>query len=189
MGIEEGMLLSDPAFDGSDPWGVARVLAQAIRSLDEYSLILTGRQSVDGGSGLTPAGLAVALGAPYVSQVAKVVELTESNITVQRALEDGVQTVRVPLPAVIAVSKEINEPRYPNFMGIRKASRMQFPATSAAGLPGLDPAQVGAGAAHTRWTNVRKPPARVSTCEFITGATPAEQAAALVERLVTDKVI
>jgi len=189
MGIEEAVLLSDPAFEGSDAWGVSYALASAIENLGGYDLILTGRQSVDGNSGLVPPGIAAKLGRPLVSQVAKVIELTEDSVTVLRALEDGIQTVRVPLPAVLSVSKEINEPRYPNFLGIRKASRMQYPATGAADVPGLDLAQVGEESALTRWAEVRNPPARVTTCEFIVGATAAEQASELVERLVAEKVI
>ncbi len=164
MGIEEAILLSDPAFDGSDAWGAAHVLAQAIRKLSDKAgdatLILTGRQSVDGNSGLLAPGLAARLGVPFVSQVAKILDVTEENATVQRALDEGVQTVRVKLPAVISVSKEINEPRYANFMGIRKASRMQYPVTTAKDLPGLDAKQMGEGAALIAWTDLRKPPAR-----------------------------
>ncbi|MCX7671399.1 MAG: electron transfer flavoprotein subunit beta/FixA family protein, partial [Anaerolineae bacterium] len=92
-------------------------------------------------------------------------------------------------PAVLAVSKEINEPRYPNFMVIRKASRMTYPATKASQLPGLDLQQVGEGAARIRWTDLRKPPVRVSRCEFIQGATVAETAAILADRLIAEKVI
>jgi len=189
MGIEEAVLVSDPTFEGSDAWGAAEILAQSIRSLGDYGLILTGRQSVDGNSGLVPPGLAVRLGVPFVSQVARVVEITEDSITVMRALDAGVQTVRVPLPAVISVSKEINEPRYPNFIGIRKAARQQYPVSSAADLPGLDGKLVGATNARLTWTQLRKPAARTGRCEMISGATPAEQAANLVERLIADKVI
>jgi electron transfer flavoprotein beta subunit len=189
MGIESAVLLSDPVFEGSDAWGTAEVLAQAIRSLDGYDLILTGRQSVDGNSGLVRPGIAVKLGLPFVSQVSKVVELTDDSITLLRAMDGNVQTVRVPLPAVISVSKEINEPRYPNFLGVRKASRLQIPATGAGDVPGVALEQVGAISAHIDWTNIRKPPARVSRCEFVSGTNAAEQAANLVERLIADKVL
>ncbi len=189
MGVEETVFLSDPAFDGSDAWGVAHILAQAIRRIDERALILTGKQSVDGNGGLVAPGLAIALGVPYVSQVAKVLDLTDESVTVLRALDDGVQTVRVHLPAVISVSKEINEPRYPNFMGIRKASRMQYPPESADGLPGLDAGCIGSSTAQTHWTNLRKPAARAGRCEFVEGSSPAELAAALVEKLLAEKVL
>jgi electron transfer flavoprotein beta subunit len=189
MGVEEAILLSDEAFEGSDAWGKAHVLAEAIRQIEGGDLVLTGRQSVDGNSGLVPAGLAVKLGRPFVSQVAKVLDLTDESITVVRALDEGMQTVRVKLPAVISVSKEINEPRLASFMGVRKASRMQYPAKTAADLPGLDPGQFGSQNARSRWANLRKPPARASKCAFIEGASATDQAAGLVERLIADKVI
>jgi electron transfer flavoprotein beta subunit len=189
MGIEEAILLSDPAFDGSDAWGAAYVLAQAIKKAGDATLILTGRQSVDGNSGLLAPGLAAKLGVPFVSQVTKILDVTEDNATVQRALDEGVQTVWVKLPAVISVSKEINEPRYPNFMGIRKASRMQYPITKAGDLPDLDVTLVGEGAALIAWTDLRKPPARTGKCEFIQGATVREQANTLADKLIAEKVI
>ncbi len=190
MGIEEAILLSDPAFDGSDAWGVAHALAQAIKKIGDATLILTGKQSVDGNSGLLAPGLAAKLGGvPFVSQVAKILDVTEESATVLRALDEGMQTVRVKAPAVLSVSKEINEPRYANFVGIRKASRMQYPATKAAQLPGLDIKQVGEGAALTAWTNLHKPPARAGRCEFIQGATITEQAHTLADKLVAEKVI
>lgn len=189
MGVEEAMLLSDEAFDGSDAWGTAHILAQAIRKLGEVTLVLTGKQSVDGNSGMVGPGVAAMLGVPFVSNVAKILDVTEEAATVQRALDEGVQTVRVKLPAVLAVSKEINEPRYPNFMGIRKASRMQYPATGANGLPGLDTSKIGTGASLLKWTNLHKPPARTGKCEFIQGASVAEQAANLADKLIAEKVI
>jgi electron transfer flavoprotein beta subunit len=189
MGIEGAMLLSDETFEGSDAWGTAHVLAEAIRQIEGGDLVLTGRQSVDGSSGLVPAGLAVKLGRSFVSQVARVLDLTKDNVTVVRALDEGMQTVRVRLPAVISVSKEINEPRLASFMGVRKASRMQYPTVTAADLPALDPCQYGAASALVSWQHLRKPPARASKCHFIEGQTAAEQAAALADRLIADKII
>ncbi len=189
MGIEQAVLLSDRAFDGSDAWGTAHVLAEAIKQIEDSRLVITGRQSVDGSSGLVPAGLAVKLDRPFVSQVAKILDLAEDSITVVRALDEGMQTVRVKLPAVISVSKEINEPRLASFMGIRKASRLQYPTETAADLPGLDPGQFGAQNARMQWTNLRKPPTRATKCLFIEGPSVADQASALIESLIADKVI
>lgn len=189
MGIQEAVLLSDPAFDGSDAWGAAAILAEAIKKMGGCTLVLTGKQSVDGGSGLVGAGLSVKLGVPFVSSVAKVIDVNEEHATLLRSLDGVMQTVRVKLPAVIAVSKEINEPRYPNFVGIRKASKMQYPAARAKDLPGLDMSKIGADAALLEWTNIRKPPAHTGKCEFIQGDTPAEKAAALAGALIAEKVI
>lgn len=189
MGIEEAVLLSDEAFDGSDAWGTAHILAQAIRKLGDVGLVLTGKQSVDGNSGMVGPGVAAMLGVPFVAGVAKVLDVTDEAATVLRALDEGMQTVRVKLPAVLSVSKEINEPRYPNFMGIRKASRMQYPAVGADDLPGLDRSKLGASASLLKWTDLRKPPARTGKCEFIQAETVAEQAAILADKLIAEKVI
>ena len=189
MGIEEPILLSDDVFQGSDAWATAHILAQAIRKIGDYSLILAGKQSVDGNGGLVGPGIAVQLGIPFVSNVNKIVDLNEDEAVVLRNLDEGIQTVKVKLPAVLALSTEINEPRYPNFMGIRKASRMQYPAVGAGELPGLNLARLGEGAALLVWSELTKPPAATSKVEFIQGGSPAEQAAALVDRLIADKAI
>jgi electron transfer flavoprotein beta subunit len=189
MGVGEAVLLSDPAFAGSDAWGTADILAQAIKQQDGYALVLTGKQSVDGNSGTVGAGLACKLGIPYVSNVIKIEDVSAGHAVVRRMLDEGVQTVKVSLPAVISVSIEINEPRYPNFMGIRKASRMKYPAQGTGDIPGLESGEVGAGAALVKWTDLRKPPKRGGLCEFIQGASVVEQATSLVDKLIADKVI
>jgi electron transfer flavoprotein beta subunit len=189
MGVEEAVLLSDDMFEGSDAWGTSHILAQAIKKIGDYTVILTGKQSVDGNGGLVGPGLAAQLGLPFVSNVNKIEDMTEESATVHRNLDEGIQTVKVKLPAVLAVSTEINEPRYPNFMGIRKASRMQYPAVGADELPGLDQSRLGEGAALLKWTNLRKPPARTGKVEFVQGGSPAETAALLVDKLIADKVL
>jgi electron transfer flavoprotein beta subunit len=189
MGVQTPILLSDEQFCGSDAWGTAYVLAQAIRNQQGTTLILTGRQSIDGNSGLVAAGVAAWLGLPFISSVSKILEVTETSAVVQRTLDEGVQTVRVPCPAVLSLSKEINEPRFPSFMGIRKASKLQYPVTTKADLPGLDCNQFGRQAAYTEWRDLRKPPKRTATCEFIGGTNAAEQAGALVDKLIADKVL
>lgn len=89
----------------------------------------------------------------------------------------------MPLPVVISVAKEINDPRYPSFMGIRKASRAKIPVLTAQDL-GLEsiPRAV-------RWENLRKPEARHTEVQIIEGETVEEQAAKLVDALLAEKVI
>lgn len=188
MGINESVLLCDDAFRGSDAWGTAAILAAAIKQQGDYTLVLTGKQSVDGNSGMVGPGVAVKLGIPYVSNVIKIEEIAGNAVTVRRMLDEGLQTVKVPLPAVLSVSIEINEPRYPNFMGIRKASKMQYPAVGAGDLPGVD-GEFGPGAALIKWTDLQKPQKRTGQCEFIQAPTAADQAAVLVDKLIADKVV
>ena len=81
MGVEDAVLLSDPPFEGSDAWGTAHILAQAIHKIGDYDLVLTGKQSVDGNSGMVGPGIAAKLGVPFVAGVAKVIDMTDESVT------------------------------------------------------------------------------------------------------------
>jgi electron transfer flavoprotein beta subunit len=105
-------------------------------------------------------------------------------IVVERMLEEGRQEIRSPMPAVISVVKEINEPRYPSFMGIRKASKAEIPVWS---LADLDAGDLPSPA--TESVEVYEPPKIDTTCEFIEADSTAEIAAQLVNRLIEEKVI
>ncbi len=189
MGCDEAIQVWDAAFDGSDAPATALILAQAIEKTGA-DIAVFGKQAIDGDTGLVPPGVARRLGWPQLTYVAKIRELDPAakTITVERLLEEGRQVVSSRLPAVVAVVKEINEPRYPSFMGIRKASKMQLPRWTAADL-GIDPAGVGRGAAAMQWTRIYALPPRESTVEFIAGDTPEAIAANLADKLMADKVL
>jgi electron transfer flavoprotein beta subunit len=187
-GIKDAILLNDEAFAGSDAWGTASILAAAIKKNGAFDVILTGKQSVDGNSGLVAPGLARKLGATLLTQVVKVADISDGKITVVRQLEEGRETITASLPAVVSVSKEINEPRYPSFMGIRKAAKAVIPTWSAGDL-GLSADQVGTSAAKANWTDVRKPPARSAQVVMVKEATVEATAAKLAELLMAEKVI
>ena len=133
MGCDEGILLSDPSFKGSDAFGSAQILAAAIRKIENYDLILFGRVSSDWSSGATGLAVAENLGLPAVTQVQKI-EPGESSLRVERVIEDGSAAYDVPLPCVLTISNEINEPRLPTVPGILRASRKEVPTWSAADL-------------------------------------------------------
>lgn len=186
MGCDSAVLVTDPAFEGTDSLATSKAIAAAIGKIGEVDLVFFGRTTVDYDTGVTSAQVARRLGWPSLSLVAAVVELDPSgkSITVERMLEDGRQVVRSGLPAVVSVVKEINEPRYPSFMGIRKASRAEIPEWSAADI-GLTEVP----GAVLRWPEVFAPPKVETHCEFIEGGSPAEIADKLVSRLVEEKVI
>jgi electron transfer flavoprotein beta subunit len=123
-----------------------------------------------------------------LSNVSKIVEIAGGRITVERLVDGDQETVAVSLPAVVSVGKEINEPRFPSFMGIRKANKAQIPTLNASEL-GVDAAAVGVSSGRTLWTNLRKPETRKSAVRIMEGATPQEQAAKLVDALLADKVL
>jgi len=187
-GIKNAVLLDDPAFAGSDAWGTAAILAAAIRKNGDFDVVLTGKQSVDGNSGLVAPGLARKLGATLLTQVAKIVDIADGKITVERQLEEGRETISAALPAVVSVSKEINEPRYPSFMGIRKAARATIPTWGVADL-GLDSGSVGSSGAKARWTDVRKPPERSAQVVIVNEGSVEATAAKLADLLMAEKVI
>ena len=184
MGCDEGVLISDADLGGADSLIASQALAAAIQKLDGIDLALFGRQAVDSDTGLTGAQVARRLGWPSLSLVSAITELDPAgrSITVQRMLEEARQIVRSPLPAAMSVVKEINEPRYPSFMGIRKASRAEIPSWTASDL-GI------VGQPAVSWAEVLPPPRLETRCEFIDGATPQEIATRLVDRLVEEKVL
>lgn len=189
MGCSEAILVSDDTFAGSDTLGTARVLAAAIRQAGDVQIAMFGKQAIDGDTGQTIVQTAQKLGWTPLTFVAQIKEFDPAagTITVDRLLEEGRETVTAQLPVVISVVKEINEPRYPSFMGIRKANRATIPVLSAADLQ-LD-GGVGAPASKADWSNVYAPPPRETSVEIIEADTVEEQARILADRLFEEKVI
>jgi electron transfer flavoprotein beta subunit len=165
---------------------VSKALASAIAQVGEVDLVFFGRSSVDSDTGVTHAQVARQLGWPVVSFVAGVRELDPEgrSITVERTVGGARQIAKTPLPAVVSVVKEINEPRYPSFMGIRKAARAEIPTWSAAdaGLEQVPEPRVV-------WPEIFAPPTVETTVEILEGETPQEKAEKLADRLLEEKVI
>ena len=181
MGVGAAALVDNSGITGGDMWTTAAALAGAVKA-EGADLVITGKQSVDDNSGAVYAGVAARLGWPLISAATKVVDVADGKITVERMVEGAQETITVSLPAVVSVGKEINEPRYPSFMGIRKANRANIPVTPVADL-GVTVAP------QTSWTNVRKPEERKTEVVIIEGATAQEQAAKLADALLAEKVI
>ncbi len=181
MGCNEAVLVSDPALQDADTQSAARVLAAAARKAGA-ELVVFGKQAIDGDSGVTPAQTARALGWPAVTLAASV-SLEGSTLKAERAMEEGRQQVETSLPAVISIVKDFGEPRYPSFMGIRKAAKAEIPAWSLADLG------ISAPAVAVRWTEIMNPPARQVTNEMITGSSPEEIANKLADKIMEEKVL
>ena len=134
MGADRAVLITDPALEGADLLGTARALAGAIEQ-ESADLILFGQQSADGGGACLWSAVAERLRRPVISQVS---ELTNEggSVTGKRQTEFGYDTIRAPLPAVIAVSDAINTPRYPSLKGIMGAKKKPQDTLSAADVGG-----------------------------------------------------
>jgi electron transfer flavoprotein beta subunit len=125
MGADKAYLINDASFKDVDTYGTAYILAQAIKKIGEYSLVLCGETSLDSFSGLVGSRLAELLGLPQMSSVRKV-SVEGEVVTAERTLEDAIETVRAKLPALVSVTREINQPRIPSLMMIMKASKKEI---------------------------------------------------------------
>jgi len=178
MGADAAVLLKDPAFDGSDSLGVARVLAAAIGAM-EYDVILLGKLGVGGDNNQVGPMLAQLLDLPHVGTAVKL-ETGDGGATVHRSVEGALEVVQTTLPAVITAEKGLNEPRYASLKGIMMAKRKPIDARDAAAL-GIDPATVGANGALLQQTALELPEPRPEG-KLIEGE-PAEAARELARLL------
>lgn len=124
MGADTLVLAEDPALEDLDAVGTVNVLAAMIEKTGPFDLILAGRQASDWDQAHVPLGVAERLDLPSIT-LARNVEPQDGKVRVERALTDGYQVVEAPTPAVVTVSNEIGEARYPTLRGIMAASRKQ----------------------------------------------------------------
>ena len=149
MGADKGVHVLDEAIAGSDAAATSLVLAEAVRKIGDVDLVLTGLASTDGSMSVVPAMLAERLGLPQVT-FASELTVEGGTVRIRRDNEAYSETVESSLPAVVSVTDQINEPRYPSFKGIMAAKKKPVETWSLADL-GVDASQVGLGAA---WTEV-----------------------------------
>jgi electron transfer flavoprotein beta subunit len=144
MGAARGILVSDPALQGSDALTTAKVLAAAITRLGGADLIIAGTESSDGYTGTVPEQIAEVLGLPSVT-FAKHVEVAGNMLKVNRQTEAGYDEVECPLPAVVSVTAGVVEPRYPSFKGIMAAKSKPVETVTVADLGVTPTGWAGAG--------------------------------------------
>jgi electron transfer flavoprotein beta subunit len=191
MGCDEAILLSAREFAGADTWATAYTLAQAIRKIGDYDLVLCGKQAMDGDTGQVGPGIANQLGLPQLTYVSTIRALDPdaSSIEVERLLEEGREVVTTTLPALVAVVKDINQPRYPNFRGIRKARRMEIPVWGAADLPDAKLSNLGMEGSPTKVVKVYTPPPRAGAVDLVTGDTATDMADKLADKIIAEKIV
>jgi electron transfer flavoprotein beta subunit len=125
IGADKAYVVSDPNVQNIDTFGTAYILAEAIKKIGQFDLILCGETSLDSFSGLVGSRLSEFLNLPQATFVRKL-SVEGESILAQRALEDINETVRLKMPALIAVTREINQPRIPSLMTIMKASKKEI---------------------------------------------------------------
>ena len=186
LGVDEAYLLVDEAFNGSDQQALGKILAAGLKKLGEFDLVMAGKQAVDSDAAQVPGAVAAALDVPQALFVKKFESIEEGKATVLRTTEEGYDVVELPLPAVVSVVKEINEPRLPSLKGKMAAKKKEITKWSAADL-GVDTGSVGANS-KTHIEKVSPPPPRTKG-EIIEGETPEEIADKLFKKLRENQIL
>ncbi len=158
MGADKGVLCSDPAFDGSDAKGIARILAEAIKK-NPFDVVFFGKHGVGDDNQQVGSLVAALLNIPAVTVVTAIDYGEAGFVKCNREVEGGVEVVKAPLPCAITCQKGLNEPRYPSLKGIMAAKKKEVSTLKAADL-GIDPSQVGKAGAAFEIKGYELPPPR-----------------------------
>jgi electron transfer flavoprotein beta subunit len=186
MGADELILLEDDLFAGGDSWSTAYALAAGIRKIGKYDLILCGRQAADWNAGQTGSGIAEFLGLPSIT-VARKIDILDGKARVERVTSTGYETVEVTLPAVVTVSNEIGQARYPAIQNIRIANKIQPVIWKPTDLD-IEPSNVGGKGRRLKLTRLFQPVVE-GKCEIMEGETVQEMAENLALTLRRAKIV
>jgi electron transfer flavoprotein beta subunit len=158
VGADEAYLVSDRAFAGSDTWATSLTLAAAVRKIG-FDLIICGKQAIDGDTAQVGPGMAVHLNLPQATYARKIREVKAGSMIVERLLEEGTEVMDMPLPGLITVVKEINEPRLPSLKGKMRAKKAEIKKLGAKDLD-LPPDKIGLDGSPTKVMRIFAPPPR-----------------------------
>jgi len=183
MGADRAVLVSDEAAAGADLLATSRVLAAALER-EGADLVLFGQQAEDADGAVLWAAVAERLRRPVVSQAAEVT-LADGSVRVKRQTEYGYDVIEASLPAVLAVSDAINEPRYPSLKGIMGAKKKPFETLSLADL-GVDAGAAGEAGSKTEVLGLGDPPARADARKIEGDANAAK---AIVDFLAEKRLV
>ncbi|MET1036527.1 MAG: electron transfer flavoprotein subunit beta/FixA family protein [Arthrobacter sp.] len=159
MGATDGVHVTDPALAGSDAAATSLALAKAVERLGGFDLIITGMSSTDGETSLVPSQLAERLGLPQMTLVASLDFAADGSLVGRRDGDASSQTVQAALPALVSVTDQFDEPRYPNFKGIIAAKKKKIAVLTLADI-GVAPDEVGVAGSWTRVVAADARPAR-----------------------------
>jgi len=177
LGADEGFLVCDRAFAGSDTWATSYTLAGAIKMIGAFDLILCGKQASDGDTAQVGPGISAFLDIPQVTYVKKIEEIKDNKIRLERMSEEGFDIIETPAPCLLTVVKEINEPRIPSLKGMMRAKSAKIIVWTAKDI-GVETKDVGLNGSRTTVVKIFTPPHRTGG-EKLTGETPE-----IVEKLV-----
>lgn len=183
MGVDECILLSDRAFEGSDTLATSYTLATCIQKIGDYDIILCGRRAIDGDTAQTGPQVAEYLGLPQVTYV-RDLRIEGDKVTAERALEDGYEIIETTLPCLLTVIKELNKPRYPSVQGIVEAYREKKVVLWTAKDIGADMNRIGLNGSPTQ-VKMTFAPGHKGRTEMIQGN--PEEAVRILKQKLRDK--
>ena len=171
MGADEGILISDRAFAGGDTWATSFTLCCAIKKIAKefggFDMIICGKQASDGDTAQVGPGISAWLDIPQVTYVKKIEEIKDNVARVERMTEEGFDIVSTPVPCLLTVVKEINEPRIPSLKGMMRAKSAK-PITWTAKDIGAQAHEVGLAGSRTQVVKIFTPPHRTGG-QMLTG--------------------
>ena len=183
MGADKAYVVFEPSLQDIDTLGTARVLAAAVKKIGEYDLVLCGESSLDSFSGLVGSRVGELLNSPQVTSVRKL-SVEGDAVVGERTLEDSIETVKAKMPALVTVTREINQPRIPSLMMIMKASKKEIVTWTLADL-GVEKAKL---ASKIEVVEVLAPKTERKRIK-ITGENAAEIAGKLAKTLIQEGVV
>jgi len=186
IGADKAYVISDPTFENSDTLAVSYILAEAVKKIGPFDLIFCGEASVDSFSAQVGPRLAERLNLPLVTYVKKLT-LEQDVVTAERSLEDSHETIKAKTPALVTVTKELNEPRIPSLMAIMKAAKKEVILWKAADL-NIPKEKVGEAGSAIKIVSVLAPKVERKKI-VIKGETHTETAEKLAKALIQEGVI
>lgn len=180
MGVDEGVLLTDRAFAGSDTWATAYTLSRAIEHLGA-DIILCGKQAIDGDTAQVGPEIAEFLDIPHVAYVRKIDDVKEGGIVVQRLMDEGFDVIESSLPVLLTVVRELNVPRLPSLKGKMAAKKAEIKKLTAADIK-ADETCLGLKGSPTQVRSIFAPEAKKD--RKMLGGTAEENVEAVVRELV-----
>ena len=186
LGCDDAVLLCDKAFRGADTWATSYTLAQGIRKLEHFDLIICGERATDGETGQVGPGIAAFLDLPLITFVRKIFTKENGFISLERLVEGGIEVLETELPALITVVKEIANPRLPTLRGMKKAKAKDIPVFVVQDLD-VNPNWVGLNGSPTRVVKIDKPKVtRGGKIVVVKTADEQNEAAELLVRYLQD---
>ena len=160
MGADEGYLLTDRKFAGADVLATSYTLAEGIRTLGDYDLILCGKQTTDGDTAQVGPEMAEWLGIPSVANIVAIDSVTNADITVKMDIPTALETAKIHFPCVISVEKDIFQPRLPSYLKKKESADRPITEIPAADLTDSDPKNFGLDGSPTKVHRIFPPESR-----------------------------